>query len=147
MSKKIDELRGVVKEERKERERFPETYLLKRCTTIKASSDGKKVELLDNSGENLAKLYIEDNEHQNLVLAEGKKIVGRYQFSKDAGEYVWSIYDTNSMDSKQRIIDDERLKPLKQLFQDMKNTATQAVKYGKEFTRYRIKTTSGRSKP
>ncbi|MBE6445675.1 MAG: hypothetical protein E7019_06495 [Alphaproteobacteria bacterium] len=147
MSKKIDELRGVGTEERKERESFPETDLLKRCTRFKSSSDGKEVQLLDNNNERLGVVSIIDNEHQNLVLADGTIIVGRYQFSKSAGENVWSIYDTNNMgNSKMRITDEERLKSLKQLFGGIRRTSELAKRYGREMTETRMRSGTYKSK-
>ena len=128
----------LVKEESLKSKNFPETNLLKQCTKMKALPDGKTVYMLNNKEELLGTLNREDDAHCYLDLEGGKRIVGRYMSSHSEEKPTWTVYDTNeTKTSKIRIIDENRAKLLKGLFNDMRNAAEKSLKLGKESVMYR----------
>jgi len=128
MSDRMKELKGIGPKE-KTSLNYPETELLKRCIKMKASKDGKKVELHANNDERLGVLNREDDMHCNLDFVNGHRIVGRFQSSKIGEKPTWSVYDSNeSKTSKMRILDENRARLLKGLFNDMRNACEMALK-------------------
>ena len=136
-TKGAEESKGEISEEN-ETKVFPETDLLKRCTKLKASRDGKKVDLLANNNELLGTLNREDDAHCNLDIAGGARLVGRYTTTSTEIKATWSVYETNeTKTSKVRIIDEERARRLKGLFNDLRNAAERATKIGKDSVSFR----------
>ena len=128
----------LIKEESLKPQNFPETNLLKQCTKIKALPNGKTVYMLNNKEEILGTLNREDDAHCYLDLADGKRLVGRYMSTHTEEKPTWEVYDTNeSKTSKMRIIDEDRARLLKGLFNEIRTTAEQSLKLGKETIRYR----------
>ena len=128
----------LVKEDSLKSKNFPETNLLKQCTKMKALPDGKTVYMLNNKEEFLGTLNREDDAHCYLDLDGGKRVVGRYMAAHPGEKATWTFYDTNeTKTSKIRIIDENRTKLLKGLFNDMRNVAEQSLRLGKESVMYR----------
>lgn len=128
----------LVKDECLKSKNFPETNLLKQCTKMNALPDGKTVYMLNNKEELLGTLNREDDAHCYLDLVGGKRIVGRYIPAHTGEKPTWTIYDTNeTKTSKVIIIDENRTKLLKGLFNDMRKAAEQSLKSGKESVMYR----------
>ena len=145
MSDKIKKLKGIEAEE-KSALNSPEAELLKYCTKMSAAKDGKIVNLLDNKGKVLGTLNREDDMHCNLDLANGHRIVGRYQSSKVEEKPTWSVYDSNKdKTSKVRISDENRARILKGLFNDMRNVSEMALKSGQNKVCFRNKNIAGNS--
>lgn len=146
MKDKMKKLRGVASEE-KVAEVFPETDLLKRCTKMRASQDGKKVDLLTGNDEVLGTLNREDDAHCNLDIASGDRLVGRYTAADAEKKSAWMIYDTNKdKTSKVKIIDEERAGMLKGLFNEMRHAAENSLRLGKESVYFRNRNLSGNSR-
>ncbi|MBR1605565.1 MAG: hypothetical protein IJ660_05620 [Alphaproteobacteria bacterium] len=140
---KLKQLRGIIDKEEKDAKIFPETDLLKRCTKMKASQDGKKVELLSNKDELLGTLNREDDAHCNLDIVDGYRLVGRYITTSSDKNPTWTIYDTNkNKTSKIKIIDEERIGRLKGLFNDMRNASERSLKLGRESVSFRNRNSS-----
>ncbi|MBQ8465797.1 MAG: hypothetical protein IJ545_07300 [Alphaproteobacteria bacterium] len=117
---------------------LPETDLLKRCTKMKASQNGKKVELLTNNDELLGTLNREDDAHCNLDITNGHSLMGRYITTSADKKPSWTIYEYNeAKTSKVKIIDEERARRLKGLFNDIRNAAERSLKLGKDSVSFR----------